>query len=402
MAKLSRKKGTGSVRYRKDIKRWILDYRDKTHKRIQKITLCKSRDEALQKLEEERAKVFLGLDQATGEKGKSPLFDDYAEEWYKRREVDDLALSTLRSYRGLIDNHLKSHFENVTMDAISKVDIKNFVAEKKAGTLNKKTLRHILGVLNQILNEAEDDGVIDISPYPKTKLLKGKQKAEGSSNGKKMKHLEVHEIPIFLNACQSEHDYCLFYTFIFAGPRRGEALALRWKDIDFQNQQIHIRGSVYKGKIKVPKTAASERSIDIGPRHVEILRSHRASRIKAMLKAGKPLTEEDFVFTGTDGKPLDPDNLYHRRFRPILKRTGLNCDIHGLRHTYASLLIAAEHNLKYVQNQLGHANISMTMDTYGHLLKVSHKDAGAKTESWYGRELAKEQKRALLATDSNG
>jgi len=105
--------------------------------------------------------------------------------------------------------------------------------------------------------------------------------------------------------------------------RRGEFLGLQWGDIDWANKRICVRKSLYKGTLQEPKSDLSKRNIDMGPRLMEVLKAHRKGRTEALLKKGKQLSSEDFIFCQADGRPLDPDNLYHRDFQRILKRAGL-------------------------------------------------------------------------------
>lgn len=119
------------------------------------------------------------------------------------------------------------------------------------------------------------------------------------------------------------------------------------------------------------------------PRLIEALKAHRKRRIETLLKVGRQLTNDDFVFSRPDGKPLSGDSLYHRDFQRILKRAGLRqIRIHDLRHTFASILINAGHNLKYIQNQMGHAKIEITSNLYGHLLKETLEGTAQKTEDF--------------------
>jgi len=137
----------------------------------------------------------------------------------------------------------------------------------------------------------------------------------------------------------------------------------------------------------------------IGPTHVEVLKNHRVKMIKAMFENGRQLTGNDFVFCLPHGKPLNGDNIYHRVFKPILKKSGLNITIHGLRHTFASILIGAGHNLKYVSNQMGHSNIQTTLNIYAHLLKITHEGAGKVTEEWVNKKLAEEKERVAIGDE---
>ncbi len=105
------------------------------------------------------------------------------------------------------------------------------------------------------------------------------------------------------------------------------------------------------------------------------------------------------MFCFPNGKPFNGDNLYHRVFRPILKKTGLSITIHGLRHTFASILIGAGHNVKYVSDQMGHTNIQTTLNIYSHLLKVTHDGAGRMTENWVNYKLAEGQRQVVFGDE---
>ncbi len=139
----------------------------------------------------------------------------------------------------------------------------------------------------------------------------------------------------------------------------------------------------------------------MGPRLTQVLKEHRARQDAIRLKAGEKWVDKDLIFCSDEGRPLDPENLYHREFQRILKRAKLRkIRIHDLRHTFASILIAAGHNPKYIQNQMGHSSIKITMDLYGHLMPEVHKDAAKKSEDFvFGNVMVTEQKKEVV-TDS--
>ena len=223
-----------------------------------------------------------------------------------------------------------------------------------------------------------------------------------------MDYLRTNEIPVFLKACETyresnkkvsdiretvekkkEHPKCettiyaLFYSAVFTGMRRGELLGLKWEDIDSFNQKIHVKRSLYKSVFQSPKSEYSKRAIDAGPRLLEVLKAHRAKQNETRLKVGSEWVDNDLVFCQNDGSPLDADNLYHRDFRAILKKSGLRAiRIHDLRHTFASILIAAGHNIKYVQLQMGHSSIKITLDLYAHLMPEVYEGAAKKSEDF--------------------
>ncbi len=121
----------------------------------------------------------------------------------------------------------------------------------------------------------------------------------------------------------------------------------------------------------------------MGPRLIQVLQEHRAVQDRIRLKAGKDWVDKNLIFCRNDGRPLDPDNLYHRDFKRILKRAGLrSIRIHDLRHTFAAILISTGHHPKYIQGQMGHSSIDVTMDLYGHLMPEVHDGAAKRTEDF--------------------
>lgn len=170
--------------------------------------------------------------------------------------------------------------------------------------------------------------------------------------------------------------YPISYTFIFTGMRRGELFGSEWSDVDWVNSKIHVRRSLWRGNKQNPKAKYSKRTIDAGPGLMEILRTHKAKQNEIRLKAGQNWQDNNLIFCRDDGSPIDPDNYYHWDHKAILKRAGLrHMPIHSLRHTFASILIAAGHSLKYIQKQMGHGSIKIMMNLYGHLMPESIKDA---------------------------
>ena len=314
-----------------------------------------------------------------GKKDEEP-FKDYAERWYKTKV--GIKKATQISYRGILDNHLLPHFGELVISGIQRKHIQDFVGKKfDEGRLSHKTLKNVLVCLHQILGDAEVDGLIARNPYLKIEMPK--ENGDGIRRGKfKGDYLSTNEIRVFLDSCEPK-TYPLFYTAIFTGMRRGELLGLEWDDIDWVSKQIHVRRSLYKGRPQAPKSEYSVRAIDMGSRLVKVIKEHRIKQNEIRLKAWKNWINNDFVFCQDDGTSLDGDNLYHRDFQRTLKRAGLrHIRIHDLRHTFASILISSGHNPKYIQNQMGHGSIQITMDLYGHLMEEVRTGAADRTEDF--------------------
>jgi integrase len=382
----TRKKRIGSVRWRKDVGAYFIDYYDNLGKRHREL-IGTNLHEANDKLNEKMGQSNDGTSDASV---VEILFKGFAETWFERKV--DIKEATQTSYRGILDNHLIPYFGNGRVSEITKANIKDFVKDKhRKGKLSPKTFRNILVTLHQILDEAEDDGLIENNPYPKKTNAPKCEKPETD-------YLQKREIAVFLEKCEPK-TYPIFYTAIFTGMRRGELLGLKWGDVDWVNNQIHVRRSLYKGKLQSPKSKYSVRTIDMGSRLVKVLKDHRVKQNEHRLKMGSKWVDNDLVFCQDDGSFLDGDNLYHRDFQRTLKKAGLrHMRIHDLRHTFASILIAAGHHPKYIQNQMGHGSIQITMDLYGHMMKEVHEGAAEKSESFvFGHGMGTEQEKGVTA-----
>ena len=195
---------------------------------------------------------------------------------------------------------------------------------------------------------------------------------------KVMPTLAPEGIPSFLQAAQETPDYTLFYLLLHTGLRRGEALALKWKNIDLGLASLGVSAylsvveAAYKLNgiyvIKERKISHSRRWVALSPSLGLVLRQHKADQEAQRTLLGKPLTDADFVFAHPDGTPWDPSTVSHA-FNKIIRKAGLPpIRLHDLRHTHASLLLQADAYPQIVQERLGHLSIRVTRDTYSHVM----------------------------------
>jgi integrase len=155
------------------------------------------------------------------------------------------------------------------------------------------------------------------------------------------------------------------------GTRRGEALALRWRDVDLEKGIVRIERSVEQTKtglrVKAPKTKAGKRNVRISPWLVAELRAHHASQQEQRLKLGMGRAPVDsLVFARWDGKMRAPHWL-SQKFAHAMSTLGIDCKLHGLRHTHVSQLIAAGLDVLTISRRIGHASAAITLNVYGHL-----------------------------------
>ena len=179
----------------------------------------------------------------------------------------------------------------------------------------------------------------------------------------------------------------LFLLMARAGLRLGEALALQWQDVDFRAREIRVARAFSEGEIETPK-AGHGRTVDMSQQLTQALLVLQAERRTETLRRGWREVPA-WVFCSLEGTPLDEANV-RRAFNAALKETTLPLHFtpQGLRHTFASLLLQDGVSPAYVQRQLGHASIQLTVDTYGKWLPMGNKSAvdrldfpGSATES---------------------
>ncbi|MFC1967418.1 tyrosine-type recombinase/integrase [Chloroflexota bacterium] len=188
-----------------------------------------------------------------------------------------------------------------------------------------------------------------------------------------MATLNAEEVVKFLDAAKDTDYFVMFATLLYTGLRRGELLALKWRNLDLDKGSLIVTETAYKlgnGQyvIKEPKTAHSRRTVSLSPALIALLKEYRADQELLRIQLGLGLTDNDFVFIRHDGSPINP-NAVTLAFKRVLKKAGLkNIRLHDLRHTHATLMLKAGEHPKIVSERLGHSNIGITLDTYSHVL----------------------------------
>ena len=184
------------------------------------------------------------------------------------------------------------------------------------------------------------------------------------------------ELHLYLETIKADHAWYFPFFLLLArtGMREGEALALKWQDIDFENQRILIRATLTEKKVIEPTKSGKPRSVDMSPEiEAEIKALMEKRRSEAAHYGWKQ--EPEWVFVNRNGNPLDRGNLTNRVHKPAIMKAGLRAiRIHDLRHTYATILETLGHNEWDIQHQLDHSSIKITKDTYGHYRPGRHKD----------------------------
>lgn len=315
---------------------------------------------------------------------------EYADHW-KRLIGQTVKARTLDRYAEILDLHILPRFSQTRMRDLDRGRIKLFLAEKLNGGLHKHTVRNIQAVLRTMLNAAIEDGLIASNPAAKLgRVLKlTVSKATTQEEIKAMTKAQRH---LFLNtaAQKAARYYPLFFILAGTGMRLGEALALQSEDLDLASKTIRItRAFSEDGSLDTPKSGHG-RTVDMSQSLADTLAAHELTRKRDKLKY-KWAELPPWLFVTKKGTPLDPANV-RRAMQSVLKEAKLPLHFtpHCLRHTYASILLADGVSPVYVQEQLGHATIELTVSTYGRWLKKKAPGALDRLDSTQVRYVAAE------------
>ncbi len=248
-----------------------------------------------------------------------------------------------------------------------------FTAQEDKG-LSDKTIMHYHRLLSSIFTVAVQWQVIFSNPCDRVKPPKVKRK--------EARYLDEYEAAELLKALDGEpfKYVAMVQLLLYTGLRRAELLGLEWRDIDFLNGCIHIRrNSLYvadKGIFEgSTKNESSNRVINLPENAVQLLKEYRRYQESIIQEMGTAWQGTGRLFTTRDGKPMHPDTL-SGWFHEFVKRKGLpGVSVHSLRHTHATLMIAAGVNIKTVSSRLGHASVTTTGNIYTHAIKSADEAA---------------------------
>lgn len=336
-----------------------------TGKRKQQwITAGSSKREA----EKQMAELIHQMDTGVFVKPNKNAFSKYLEEWLKDYVWPNLSPRTAEGYESIVRCHLIPALGSIPLVQLKPEHLQRYYSEKLStgrhdgnGGLSQTTVSHHHTCLHRALKMALRWGRISRNPADAV-IPPRPQRSE-------MHTMTEDEINIFLEAAKKTSYYVLFYLALFTGMRRSELLALRWCDVDLLLCQAHITRSLHylkTGEIvfRAPKTTRARRMVSLPPSSACLLQEHKDKR-EAQLEM--TLKEDDLIFSDREGKPLLPDTISHA-WAKLVKRVGLeHIRLHDARHTHASLLLKQSVHPKIVQERLGHATISTTLDLYSHV-----------------------------------
>ncbi len=202
-----------------------------------------------------------------------------------------------------------------------------------------------------------------------------------------MRFLNPKDIAILLDACEDDDLRTLIFVALSSGLREGELLALRWSDLDLKAGRLQVTRTLHylgKGGLQFgePKTRRSRRRVSMSKETARVLTLHRTRQLERRLLLGSAYVDTDLVFATETGEPIRPYTIAPRFVR-VVRAAGLaHMRFHDLRHTSASLLLAAGIHPKVVSERLGHSTVNLTLDTYSHVLPGLQEQAAQSMDAY--------------------
>jgi integrase len=291
--------------------------------------------------------------------------------------------NTLADYRGVIETHIKPALGRMPIRALTPADIQDqYMAWSKAG-LSPRMIRGAHLRLSQAFDHAVRLKMILHNPV--------KDATPPKLPRTPFDHWDQEEARRFLDTAQTDTYAPLWSMLLREGMRRGEALGLRWRDINWETRTAHLVQTVVvdkagrSGPMIQPrtKTKAGARTVELTTKTLAELRALKDRRAFGDNEAIKP-TPDGLIFCTRDGRVLNPNNVI-RNFNAIVERAGVRrIKLHELRHTNATLLLLAGQPAKVVSERLGHASVAITLDTYSHVLPSMQAEAAASLDRMLG------------------
>ncbi|HRQ25789.1 site-specific integrase [Hyphomicrobium sp.] len=335
--------------------------------------------------ERELTRLLSAADGGTLVEPRKTTVAEYIRAWLEG--AHGLSAKTLERYRELSEGQIIPHIGSVVLQRLRPSAIQEWHAKLLAGggkegrPLSARTVGHAHRVLHRALQRAVETEVLarnvasTISPP--------------TVESEEVEILDAGQIALVLERLSGHPLYEISALALATGMRRGELLGLRWADIDLDGAAVRVERSLEETKaglrLKPPKTKRGRRSISLPPSAVQVLRDHKVRQLehRVALGLGK-LEPEALVFCELDGSPMSPRAITGAWRRACVSLKLPLVMLHALRHTHASALIAAGLDVVTISRRLGHANPTVTLNTYAHLFRQTDSVAAEAIEAAMG------------------
>jgi integrase len=341
---LRRSKGEGSVYRRKD-GLWVARY-EAAGKR--KYLYGKTKKIVTDRLKERLSSGLANLAPEADGMGVG----EYLDRWLPTVK-GTVKERTWDRHEEVVRLHLKPPIGHVKLPKLNALDVQELYLTKQDSGLSARTVQIVHTTLHKALKQAVrwslvSENVTEVVTPPRPQK-------------KEIRTLSPEEVKRLLRAARGERFEALYVLAITTGMRQGELLGLKWGDVDLDGGVLRVRRTVWEGRATAPKSARANRSIRLTAMARETLREHGGKQEKQGTSG--------WVFPTRNGTPVNCHNLINRSWWPLLEKVEIpRIPFHNLRHTCATLLLSQGVHPKLVQELLGHADISTTLNTYSHVI----------------------------------
>ena len=311
---------------------------------------------------------------------RSQTLAEFVADWLPTVRIA-LRPSTWESYRCNLTHHVLPRLGDVALNRLAPLHLNRLYAELLAsgrvdgsGGLSHKTVHYVHTIVHRCLGDALRWGLIDNNP--------GELCAPPRQVRPEVSAWDAHEAKRFLCGVRQDRLYALYVVALTTGMRRGELLGLSWDSVDLDQRRLFVRQTLiainYTLELSSPKTKRSRRPITLDDATTFALVEHRARQDQERAQSASAYRDRGLVFAKQNGEPMHPHSV-SQGFDRRVKRLGLpRIRFHDLRHTSASLALAAGVHPKAVSERLGHASVTITLDTYSHVVPTLQHEAAAK------------------------
>jgi len=334
---------------------------------------------------EQLAKALRERQQGTFVAPHKLTLGEWLDTWLWEYKKPKLRPSTFDSYEMLTRCHLKPALGYMPLRDLRPEHLQHFYNEELQQGASARTVRYCHILLHGALAHAEKHQLVARNVSKFTERPRAVRK-------------EMHTLTLdqltekLLPAIAKDRLFAAIFLAFGAGLRRGELLALRWRDVDVKAGTLHVRQTLVRitnhgatraeGRTRLifqePKTSPSRRTVPIPEECLAALKQHKAQQAEEKLLLGQAYQDHGLVFCQANGKPIDPRNFL-RYFDKIIEQAGLPPSrVHDARHTFATLMLELGESPKTVQTMLGHSRVAITLDIYSHVSLELEKKAAAK------------------------
>jgi integrase len=313
--------------------------------------------------------------------GEKQTVEQYLGQWLNDIKPTIRHRSWIR-YEEMVRLHVLPTVGAVALSRLSPQQVQALYTAKLSQGLAPATVARIHAVLRRAFGEATRMGVIQRNVVALVRPPRPMRK--------EMQVFTAEQARTFLTAIVDDPLEALYVLALTTGMRRGEMLALHWADVDLDSGFVQVRFTVQhiagaQVIYSAPKTSRSRRKVALSQRAIAVLQKHRQRQEEQRARVSVAWVESDLVFTNAVGQQMRGNHILQRHFTPVLQRAGLPLiRFHDLRHTAATLLLTQGIHPKIVSEMLGHSTVSMTLDTYSHVLPDMQRDATAAFDRLFG------------------